>query len=170
MLIFLICCYRCDTGARENKALIFEVLWALWWEVAVRGEWMQRRNRIHVAWCLDQLRTLTTRIYGSTESALSALLEMEAVGRDSHIAMLGEGSPSGFAHHDSNVAAFPSWHGSVCGSCKYMVHPALLHGTPKHVLSHVHTLIPLQRFGQGPCTWKASWVTRIYTYFIKVIG
>lgn len=30
--MFLICCYSCNTGARENKVLIFEVLWALWWE------------------------------------------------------------------------------------------------------------------------------------------
>lgn len=27
-----ICCYSRDTGARENKALIFEAVWALWWE------------------------------------------------------------------------------------------------------------------------------------------
>lgn len=28
--MFLMCCYSQDTGAMENKALIFEVSWVLW--------------------------------------------------------------------------------------------------------------------------------------------
>ena len=28
--MFLMCCYSRDTGAMENKALIFEVSWVLW--------------------------------------------------------------------------------------------------------------------------------------------
>lgn len=83
--IFLICCYSCDTGATENKALIFEVLWALWWECWNKREVDGEKEPSSWGLCFLQSGALRTRIYGFDGKCPSALLsKWKQVAGDGH--------------------------------------------------------------------------------------
>lgn len=62
--MFLMCCYSQDTGAMENKALIFEVSWVLWQGCGHEREVDGGKEPHSWGLCLLQSYALRTRIYG----------------------------------------------------------------------------------------------------------